>query len=109
MAEVTIRYGGQDDGNPIAGVTTCFISSTDLPKNTSTGYDDEKYPASPAVNYYFNATCTGQDELRSQVFSPNDGHGEWNDLIFPAAGSWTVGAYDASDDSEVATLAVTVE
>lgn len=110
MATVTIRYGGDDEGNPVAAVTTCFISCDDAPKNTDTGYDADAYPASPAVNYYFNATCAGRDELRSQVFSPDNGHGEWNDLIFPAAGSWTVGLYDVTDDNTpVDTLAVTVE
>jgi hypothetical protein len=109
---VTVRYGGSDDDSPpdiIAGETTVFVSSTDLPANTSTGYDDTKYPASPAVNYYFQAELAGQDNLRSQVFGPDDGHGEWNDLVFSADGSWDVKIYDASDDSQVATATVTVE
>jgi hypothetical protein len=106
MAAVTIRHGGA--GNPVAGVTACYISSTDLPKNTATGYDATKYPASPAINYYFQAELAGQDDLRSQVFSPDDGHGEWNDLIFGAAGTWSVHCRAVADDSSVANLSVEV-
>jgi hypothetical protein len=111
MAAVTVRYGNSDADSPpdiIAGETVLFISTTDLPKNTSTGYDNTKYPASPAVNYYFLAELAGQDDLRSQVASPNDGHIEWPDLILPAAGAWAVGVFDVSDDSQVATTTVTV-
>jgi len=111
MADVTIRYGNSDADSPpdiVATETVVFVSSTDLPKNTDTGYDEDNYPASPAVNYYFQADLAGQDSLRSQVFSPNDGHGEWNDLIFPADGTWAVGVFDVSDDSQVATTNVTV-
>jgi hypothetical protein len=111
MAAVTIRYGNSDADSPpdiVAGETVVFVSSTDLPANTLTGYDATKYPASPAVNYYFLATKAGQDDLRSQVFGPDDGHGEWNDLIFPASGTWAVGVFDVADDSQIATTNVSV-
>lgn len=111
MAAVTIRYGSEDGdntGDVIAKVTACHISSTDLPANTGTGYDADNYPASPEVLYYFQAELAGQDDLRSQVFAPNAGHGEWHGLIFPAAGAWDVHAYRVEDDSSVATLSVTV-
>ena len=111
MATVTVRYGsagGDNEGDVITTETAVHISSTDLPANTSTGYDAAIYPASPAVNYYFQAELAGQDDLRSQVFGPDDGHGEWHGLIFPAVGTWTVGVFDVADDSEVATTNVTV-
>lgn len=108
-ATVTVRYGGSDDGNPIAKVTAVHISSTELPKNTSTGYDATKHPASPEVTYYFSAEKAGQDDLRSQVFAPDDGHGEWQGLVFPASGVWAVHARKVADDSSAASINVTVD
>src|SRR5512143_1996215 len=98
-AAVTVRYGNSDASpapDIIAGETVLFISTTDLPANTLTGYDATAYPASPAVNYYIEATLAGQDTLRSQVASPDGGAIEWNDLILPAAGAWAVTVRDAS-------------
>lgn len=98
-AAVTVRYGGP---TVTAKVTAVHISSTDLPANTSVGYDTANYPASPAVNYYFSAELAGQDTARSQVFAPNGGKGEWQGWTPPAAGTWAIHARKASDDSSVA-------
>lgn len=105
MATVTERHGGDD---VVATVTAVHISSTDLDANTDTGYDPDNYPASPEVTYYFQAELAGQDDLRSQVFAPNDGHGEWQGLIFPADGTWAVHVRKVEDDSSVANLSVEV-
>lgn len=102
---VTVRYGGDTVTH---AVTAVHVSSTDLPKNTTTGYDPTHYPASPEVTYYFSAELAGQDDLRSQVFSPNGGHGYWEGVVFPAAGSWAVHARLVADDSSVANTTVTV-
>lgn len=107
---VTVRFAGSDDDTPpdvVAGQTVLFISTTDLPANTLTGYDADNYPASPAVYYYVQAELAGQDDLRSQVAGPDDGHIEWNDLILPAAGTWDIKVYDVADDSEVVSTTVT--
>lgn len=106
MATVTVRYGGDE---VVERQTAVHVSSTELPSNTDTGYDPDNYPASPEVTYYFRAVLAGQDELRSQVFAPNDGHGEWHGLVFPADGSWDVDVCLVEDDSVVATTSVTVE
>lgn len=58
--------------------------------------------------YYLIATKTGSDSLKSHEFNVNGGAHQWNNLIFEDAGSWTMRLRDASDDSDVATLAVTV-
>jgi hypothetical protein len=43
------------------------------------------------------------------VFTPSsDGKHEFNSYMFPTAGSWTVTLHDASDNTQAATLAVTV-
>lgn len=90
-------------------VTACEITCTGVAANTLTGYDATKYPASPEVTYYFKLAATGQDNLRSQVFSPSEaGAAEWHSVIFPAAGTWTLTANKVSDDSVTATASVTV-
>lgn len=37
-----------------------------------------------------------------------DGKHEWNGYIFPGAGDWTVRLYDEEEESDAATLSVTV-
>lgn len=106
MATVTVDYGGDE---VTAGITAIHVSTDDLETNTATGYDTDNYPASPAVVYYFSAELTGEDDLVSQRFSPNGGHGYWDGVIFPAAGSWTVHVRKDEDDSSVANASVTVE
>jgi len=105
MATVTVRYGGDE---VVATVTAVHISTTGLDSNTSTGYDPDNYPASPEVTYYLQAEKAGEDNLRSQVAAPNDGHIEWQGLVFPAAGTWAVHARKVADDSSVASTNVTV-
>lgn len=104
-ASVTVRYGGDE---VVAKQTAVHVSTTELPANTDTGYDPANYPASPEVTYYLEATLEGQDALRSQVAAPDDGHIEWQGLVFPAAGEWTIDARKVADDSSVASLGVTV-
>lgn len=38
----------------------------------------------------------------------SDGKHEWNGYIFPGAGEWTVRLHDEEEDTDAATLAVTV-
>ncbi len=103
MATVTTRYGGD---TVTATVTAVHISSTALESNTSTGYDDDNYPASPEVTYYFSAELSGQDSGRSQVFSPNGGKGYWEGWVPPAAGTWTIHVRKVADDSSVASTSL---
>ena len=105
MATVTVRYGGDEVVN---SVTAVHISSTDLPANTLTGYDPDNYPASPEVTYYFSGELSGEDDARSQVFAPDDGHGEWHGWVPPAAGTWTIHVRKVADDSSVASTSLEV-
>ena len=51
----------------------------------------------------------GVDDARSHVFqTSSDGKHTWDDYIFPAAGSYTLRLRDMLDDSDVATVGVTV-
>lgn len=45
----------------------------------------------------------------SELFNvSHDGKHEWNTYIFPVAGAWTVRLHDEEEDTDAATLAVTV-
>lgn len=104
-AAVSVRYGGDTVTH---AVTAVHVSSSGISPNTLTGYNANNYPASPEVTYYFQAELAGQDDLRSQVFAPDGGHGYWDGVVFPAAGTWAVHLYKASDDSSVASTNVVV-
>lgn len=100
-------------GSITALTTAVRVTCTDVPSNDNaeftppaTAFD---YPASPAITYYFKFSLSGQDDLVSQVFTPaGGGTAEWNGIILPVAGSWTLDICDTSDDSVTATASVVV-
>lgn len=106
MASVAVT---PTSGNITAVVTAVRVTCADVPNNTDTGYDPDNYPASPQVTYYFEFSKAGEDSLRSPVFSTNpDGSAEWNDVLIPAAGTWSLDVRKTSDDSSVANASVVV-
>jgi len=97
-------------GSITAASTVCRVEVTGADQNDITGYSTTIYPTSPELRFYllFDAPA-GTDDGRSYEFGVNeDGDHTFNNYIFPNDGSWTVRLRDASDDSDVATLAVTV-
>lgn len=61
------------------------------------------------VRCRIKAEADGAETLVSHEFQPsNAGKHTWDNVMFPAAGSWTLTLYQTSDDSSLATLAVTV-
>ncbi len=97
-------------GSITAKKSVCRINVTGAPVNTGTGYDITKYPSEPALKYYILIDSpSGTDDGKSYVFTPaSDGTHEFNNYTFPAAGSYTLRLRNAGDDSDAATLAVTV-
>lgn len=96
------------DSTPVAKTQVINIAATGADDNTLTGYDPDEYPSSPAVNYYFSIEKSGADSLVSEVFTTNsDGTHTWPSVIIPSAGSWTAHLRKASDDSSVASAAIT--
>ena len=90
-------------------VTAVRVTVTGASSNNSSAYDSAIYPTEPAFKYILRFSKTGQDNLTSPVFTTAaDGTAEWNDVILPAAGSWTLALLNTSDDSQVATASVTV-
>lgn len=87
-------------GSITATVSACRINVTGASPNAADGSEKR---------YRIVASATGVDNLNSHEFNVNGGKHEWNNLIFPEAGSWTVDLVDLTDsDNVVATLAVTV-
>lgn len=97
-------------GSITAKKTVCRIDVTGADANTLTGYNATNYPSSPAVKYYLLIDSpAGTDDGRSYTFTPgSDGKHTFNNYTFPATGSYTVRLRKSADDSDVATLAVTV-
>jgi hypothetical protein len=88
--------------------TVCRVTVASAPTNDSAAFDPTKYPTEPAIVYYIDFTLGGVVYGKSYLFTPNGGAHVFNNYIFPAAGAWTVAIKKASDNSSVATLAVTV-
>ena len=94
--------------SPTAVADFCRLDVTDAPDNTIVGYDPAVYPSSPIVEYYMNFVEGGVEYGRSPVFSTSyEGEWQFNNYLFPHAGTWTVGLYTVAD-SQKATLSVTV-
>ena len=66
--------------------------------------------ATETITQRIKITKTGEDDLVGPSdFNPsNDGTHSWFSIMFPSAGSWTATLYKVSDDSTLATLAITV-
>ena len=96
-------------GSVISTVSACRITVSGADQNDDSAYDTDNYPASPEMRYYLTFELASEEQGRSYVFGVSeDGEHIFNNYIFPEAGSWTVRLNDASDDSSVATKAVTV-
>jgi hypothetical protein len=97
-------------GSITAAETACKIDVTGADVNDLTAYDSQLYPTSPEIKYYLLIDApAGTDDGRSYVFGVDSSGGhQFNNYIFPAAGSYTVRLRKAADDSDAATLAVTV-
>lgn len=83
-------------GNPVAGVDAMHISANDVDSVDETDNSE--------IRYYLSAECAYHDAARSPVFS---GDYTWQGWIPPIAGPWSIELRKESDDSSVASLAVT--
>jgi len=110
-AAIQIRSGSGRD-NPVATQTHLHIEAVDCPRT----YDQtpEHITADPPViatpiTYVMKAVRTGAPASDKPLVSQRfQGPGfKWDGVILPHAGAWTITLYDVSDDSVVATLAVT--
>lgn len=101
-AEVSIT---PESGSVVATLSACRISVTGADVNNEDGTQKRyRFRLTPPAGLE-EETVSGYSEL----FNVNsDGEHEWNNYIFPGAGSWTVRLYDEEEEEDVDTLAVTV-
>lgn len=95
VAALTVRRGDGASGNVKAKTEVIAINVT--------GGD-------PTLNSYILADApVGTDDLKSHAFAVSSaGLHTWNNVILQAVGAWTLRLRKVSDNSDVATLAVTV-
>jgi len=90
-------------GSITAKLTTCRVNLTSL--------DDNRAPddTGGAFKYYLLFVNPAGDNGKSYVFNVSaDGKHEFNSYVFPNSGVWSVALYDASNDSSLDSIAVTV-
>lgn len=98
-----------DPTGPVAKKSACRVDVAGASPNTVTGYDATKYPASPEVRCYLAFLLGGAMLGKSYPFTVSQaGKHSLNTYVFPSAGNWTVELRKVSDDSVLATKAVTV-
>ena len=98
-----------DSGDVIATVSACRITVSGANDNDPTTYDVDNIPTEDPIPFRLVASKTGIDDLVSHEFNVSaDGEHQWDNVIFPDDGSWTVDLVDQRDDSVAATLSVTV-
>ncbi len=94
---------------PVAASSVCKFDIAGLDLNDLTAYDAGATPTAPEVRYYLTFELASVEMGRSPIFAC-DADGEWqfNNYMFPEAGSWTVEVRLVSDDSSVKSQSVTV-
>lgn len=98
-----------DSGDVVAKISACRINVTGASSNDSSTYDEDATPTEEAIPYRLIASLDDEDDLVSHEFVVSqDGKHQWDNLIFPVDGTWTLDLVDQRDDSVAATLAVEV-
>ncbi len=96
-------------GSVVAKVSACRITVTGANDNDPTTFDEDAIPTEDPIPFRLVATKSGIDDLVSHEFNVSaDGEHQWDNVIFPDDGTWSVKLVDQRDDSNAATLSVTV-
>ena len=78
--------------------TVCTFAIAGAPTNDTGNNDPTKYPADPEFRYVMTFVVGAVEVGRTQVFGTTpDGAFEFNDYIFPSAGTYTVQLYDVTN------------
>jgi hypothetical protein len=100
MAAITVT-----PTSPVAKSSACRVDVSDSAYNTGAS-DVDNYPVQDELRCYLAFVKGGVEYGRSYVFSGIT-H-SFPTYVFPSSGSWVVHLKDASNDSDIATQAVTV-
>lgn len=96
-------------GNITATKDFCKVNITGASVNDSSNFNSGTYPTEPAFTYYITFELGGSILGKSYVFTPDSsGAHEFDNYVFPSAGSWTVRLSNAATAGSVATASVTV-
>lgn len=96
-------------GSVISVLSACRVNVTGADDNDASTFDEDAIPTMDPILYRIVASKTGIDDLVSHEFTVSaDGKHEWDNLIFPDDGTWTVDLVNQDDDSVDATLSVVV-
>lgn len=94
---------------PASGEITAVSTAC---KITVAGAEDNRAPDNTGGTYAYYLLIdspAGTDDGKSYLFNVSaDGGHEYNNYVFPVAGEYTIRLRDNADDSDVATLSVTV-
>ena len=95
--------------SPRAKIDAVRVDITGVETNTGAS-DTDEYPVQEELRCYLGFEVGGEEFGRSYVFSVGqDGTHEFNNFIFPEAGSWSMVLRSAADDSSLKSQAITVQ
>lgn len=99
-----------ESGSITAVETACRVDVSGAADNDPDTFDAGNSPSMDPIVYFLKATAAGEEDLDSPRFTPSaDGDYQWNGLIFPAAGTWSLSLrYDDGSIAEGALIEVTV-
>lgn len=89
---MTVAISRRPTGTVTATKTAVHITASDVTENETNGAERV---------HYMTLSLAGQDTLTSVRFA---GDFTWDNVIFPAAGTWAAALLKDSDDSTVTTL-----
>jgi hypothetical protein len=94
---------------PKATKDFCKFDIAGQPENDATAYNVALVPTEPQIGCYLKFVKGGVEYGRSYVFATSaDGTHQFNDYVFPSAGSWSAVLCRADNDAVLKTQAVTV-
>jgi hypothetical protein len=95
--------------SPTAKVSAVGVDVAGASSNDIAAYNASSYPSEAEIRCYIAFIKGGVELGRSYVFSVSaDGKHRFNNYIFPSSGSWTMSLRKASDNTVLATQAITV-
>lgn len=94
---------------PAAKQDFCKFDIAGQPENDTADYDTDAYPTEAEIRCYLKFVKGGVEYGRSYVFATGaTGAHQFNNYVFPSAGSWSAVLCRADNDAVLKTQAVTV-
>lgn len=95
--------------SPRATIDAVRVDIAGASNNDAADYDANAYPSEAELRAYLAFAKGGEDLGKSYVFAVGqDGEHQFDNYIFPEAGSWTMELRRADDDTVLKSQAITV-